>query len=308
MGGRTTDAKNLSFFELQVFVETANMTSLRSVARAFGLTPSHVSKILQRVEQKLDAKLVARSPVGVTLTRDGLSLKRVAEETLAAAEGITSWGAGDEIKAKDRLVGVGSVSFLNHELMAPNLNALAKHEDRLRFRLLDIPPDQIVSSGLRGAFEVAVHVNKLEWTDTWSSSELAMMTWVLVGRKGHPLGKRTTEATLAKWPFVVPTYWRGDGFAIGNDFCPLPWNRREKGHEASTAFGAVNIVAQTDQLAFVPQLVARSHLKRGDLQEIEVDGWPPFTLPIYLTVKADIVSAKLAKAIAKTLQAFLKPA
>lgn len=296
--------RSLSLFELQLFVEIADLASLRATARLLGMTPSHASKVLARVEAKTGFRLFNRSAAGVTLTREGVSLKDAARDVLKAAEALDPTRPGEATGGL--LLGIGSVSFLTHELLAPNLADLAALEDRLRLRLLDLSPDQVLISGIRGMFELAVHVNRLEWPSSWTTTSLGETDWVLVGRSGHPLGRRATPEDATRYPFIVPTYLKGDAFAVGNDFCPIPWHRRIKGHEASTALIAAAIVKHTDQLAFIPRLVVRTLLADGALAEIAVKGFQDFSLPVFLAAKADAVPARLHRRMAAVLVKFLE--
>ncbi len=296
--------RSLSLFELNLFVEVADLASLRAAARLLGMTPSHASKVLGRVEAKTGIRLFHRSAAGVSLTREGIALKDAARDVLKAAEALDPSGKGEADGGP--VLGIGSVSFLTHELLAPNLADLALLEDRLRLRLLDLPPDQILISGIRGMFELAVHVNRLEWPASWTTTNLGETDWVLVSRAGHPLGKKATPDDVTAFPFIVPTYLKGDAFAVGNDFCPIPWHKRIKGHEASTASIAAAIVHHTDQLAFIPRLVVRTLLADGQLTEIAVKGFQDFTLPVFLAVKADAVAARLHRRMAAVLVKFLE--
>lgn len=296
--------RSLSLFELQLLVEVADLASLRAAARLLGLTPSHASKVLSRVEAKTGSRLFHRSAAGVTLTREGIAVKDAARDVLKAAEALDP--SGRRAGEGDLILGIGSVSFLSHELLAPNLAGLAALEERLRIRLLDLPPDQILISGIRGMFELAVHVNRLEWPSRWTTTSLGETDWVLVSRSGHPLGRKATAEDVTAFPFIVPTYLKGDAFAVGNDFFPVPWHRRIKGHEASTASIAASIVRHTDQLAFLPRLVARTRMAEGQLQEIGVKGFQDFSLPVFLAVKADAVAARLHRRIAAVLAKFLE--
>ncbi len=296
--------KSLSLFELQLFVEVADLASLRAAARLLGMTPSHASKVLARVEGKTGFRLFHRSAAGVSLTREGVALKDAARGVLKAAEALDPSGPGES--PAGLLLGIGSVSFLTHELLAPNLADLALLHDHLRLRLLDLSPDQILISGIRGMFELAVHVNRLEWPASWTTTSLGEADWVLVGRAGHPLGRKATSEEVTLYPFIVPTYLKGDAFAVGNDFCPIPWHHRIKGHEASTALIAAAIVKHTDQLAFLPRLVVRTLLANGHLTEIAVKGFQDFSLPVFLAAKSDAVPARLHRRMASVLVKFLE--
>ena len=54
------------------------------------------------------------------------------------------------------------------------------------------------------------------------------MGWSLCARNGHPLHdkKVVTEKDVVKYKFILPAYWTQEGFALGNDGCPLAVQKR----------------------------------------------------------------------------------
>jgi DNA-binding transcriptional LysR family regulator len=161
---------------------------------------------------------------------------------------------------------------------------------------------------LNGAFEIAVHIESLQWTKTWASRKLGPMAWGLYGRKGHPLALHKhaiSEDEVAKYPFVVPTDWSTQGFTTGEDHCPLSWRERIKGHESSTAETAMEIVTFTDQLTFIPEVLTRQAVASGQLREIVVPDWPRVQKDIYVSVRSDLISRQFLNALVEALQAGL---
>jgi hypothetical protein len=54
--------------EMEIFARVAQEGSLSAAARALGLTPSAVSRILARTEQRLGTRLLLRTTRAITLT------------------------------------------------------------------------------------------------------------------------------------------------------------------------------------------------------------------------------------------------
>ncbi|KPA95247.1 LysR family transcriptional regulator [Pseudomonas asplenii] len=82
--------------EMEVFVKVAQAGSLSAAARALGLTPSAVSRIIARTEQRIGTRLLLRTTRAITFTAEGEAYLRGARRILAdmneVEEAITDQG------------------------------------------------------------------------------------------------------------------------------------------------------------------------------------------------------------------------
>lgn len=82
--------------EMEVFAKVAQEGSLSAAARTLGLTPSAVSRIIARTEQRLGTRLLLRTTRAITLTCEGEAYLRGARRILAdmaeVEEAITDQG------------------------------------------------------------------------------------------------------------------------------------------------------------------------------------------------------------------------
>ncbi|MGC1331869.1 LysR family transcriptional regulator [Pseudomonas sp.] len=69
--------------EMAVFARVAQEGSLSAAARALGLTPSSVSRIIARTEQRIGTRLLIRTTRAITLTAEGEAYLRGARRILA---------------------------------------------------------------------------------------------------------------------------------------------------------------------------------------------------------------------------------
>ena len=69
--------------EMSVFTTVAQEGSLSAAARALGLTPSAVSRIIARTEQRLGTRLLLRTTRAITFTAEGDAFLRGARRILA---------------------------------------------------------------------------------------------------------------------------------------------------------------------------------------------------------------------------------
>ncbi|MBA1275712.1 LysR substrate-binding domain-containing protein [Stutzerimonas azotifigens] len=69
--------------EMAVFATVAQEGSLSAAARALGLTPSSVSRIIARIERRIGTRLLIRTTRTITLTAEGEAYLRAARRILA---------------------------------------------------------------------------------------------------------------------------------------------------------------------------------------------------------------------------------
>lgn len=72
--------------ELEVFVRVIELGGFSAAARACGMTPSAVSKLVSRLEQRLGARLLNRSTRQLQLTAEGCGLYERGVQVLAALD------------------------------------------------------------------------------------------------------------------------------------------------------------------------------------------------------------------------------
>jgi DNA-binding transcriptional LysR family regulator len=72
--------------ELSIFVRTVDLGSFAAVASETGLTPSAISKIISRIEDRLGVKLLHRTTRRLVLTQEGETYLTHGRQILAAVE------------------------------------------------------------------------------------------------------------------------------------------------------------------------------------------------------------------------------
>ncbi|MGJ7551017.1 LysR family transcriptional regulator [Pseudomonas alloputida] len=82
--------------EMEVFAKVVDEGSLSAAARGLGLTPSAVSRIIARAEQRLGTRLLLRTTRAITLTTEGEAYlrgaRRILADLLEVEEAITDQG------------------------------------------------------------------------------------------------------------------------------------------------------------------------------------------------------------------------
>jgi len=82
--------------EMEVFAKVVDEGSLSAAARALGLTPSAVSRIIARTEQRLGTRLLLRTTRAITLTAEGDAYlhgaRRILADMIEVEDAITDQG------------------------------------------------------------------------------------------------------------------------------------------------------------------------------------------------------------------------
>jgi hypothetical protein len=142
-------------------------------------------------------------------------------------------------------------------------------------------------NAMKATFEAAIHIRKLDWPKSWITAAIGSFSWTLCGRRGHPLGNIANEGDVKKYPFVIPFSVTSDGFRQGEDQCPLPIRQ---------------LVAHSDQLIFVPEIMIKNRIEQGELQKIKVRQWHPVRDTLSLSAQADSVPQRLFEQLIKTCE------
>ena len=289
--------KDLTFSDLEIFVVLGEVRSVRAVARERRLSPSQVSKILKRIEVSVGAVLFKRTALGISLTPEGIEFRQNAQAILGQLPALVPNRLGSR-KARVKTVTIGTTSLLNAHLLPRVLARVSRNEPNVQFRILDMPPDQIVHMGLKGVIDIAVHWDRIKWTSLWDSRDVGEIRFGLFGRKGHPLGARATADQVRPFPFLLPIYLQQSSVRYGDDRCPLKRELRIAGDQTSTASTAVKIAEDSDQLMFVPTCVADG----AELVEIQVEEWKSVRQKIYLSLNSQNVHRRLADLLMESLK------
>jgi DNA-binding transcriptional LysR family regulator len=297
------DFENLKFKDVALFLDLVKTKSIRELARQRGVNPGQISKSIRTLESALKESLIDRSTSGIGITAYAAEVIPIFENILEGQEKIKSLSS---VNQKSGLITIATTSFFAAHFVPMLLGKLDRFDPNLHGRVLDLAPTQFVSVGLRNGFDVSFNVSKLEWPGTWETVSVGQIRWRLYSRAGHPLLKSPTKKETLTYPFVSPIYWTPEGVRSGNDNFPIPIGERIKGFEVTTASAAAHVVANTNQLGFLPNIVARAHVDAGKISPVQVSAFRDIPQKVYLSVKADVVSQKLFEWLKKTSEDFFK--
>lgn len=136
------------------FVEVVNQGSFSAAARALGISKSHVSQQVSRLEDRLHTRLLNRTTRKLSLTETGeiyfAQCRQVVEDLEAAENAVNSYQ--EEIKGQIR---IAAPHLIGEALMVPALAQLSKQNPSLKIEL-DLTSNRVDLIGER--FDLAIQV------------------------------------------------------------------------------------------------------------------------------------------------------
>ncbi len=173
--------------ELEVFVRVIELGGFSAAARACGMTPSAVSKLVARLEQRLGTRLVNRSTRQLQLTPEGCVFYERGVRILADLEEAERC-AGEHTAPRGRLRVNANVPFGHHFLLPLVPEFLERHPDVT----LDIVLTDEVIDILEQRTDVAVRAGPLK-SSSLVARKLGQTRMVIVGAPAY-LARHGTPA------------------------------------------------------------------------------------------------------------------
>ena len=260
--------------EIRTFVVLAESGSLQRAAERLFLTPSAVTRQVQRLEATLKTPLLDRRVKPGRITREGRAVLDGGRHMLRIMDDLKAAGSKDTEPS-----GIFSIG-LSHALAQPSLVASIQ---RLTSRFTRLQP--VLSTGLRQQLIEQVRTGELDVAlaflsvdDTMpgdvASSVLATERLVLVRARGpHPRARRSSKSKErdldARWVLNPP------GCFIRRS---LEERLRERGSpfevaaEINNIDMQVSLVASGIGLGLIPARFLASHPKRRQLERITRSG------------------------------------
>ena len=174
--------------ELEVFVRVIELGGFSAAARACGMTPSAVSKLVARLEQRLGTRLVSRSTRQLQLTPEGCAFYERGVRILADLEEAERC-ASEHTAPRGRLRVNANVPFGHHFLLPLVPEFLERHPDVT----LDIVLTDEVIDILEQRTDVAVRAGPLK-SSNLVARKLGGTRMVIVGAPGY-LNRHGTPST-----------------------------------------------------------------------------------------------------------------
>lgn len=190
---------------LRYFLTVAREQSFTKAAEQLNITQPTLSRQLAALEEELGTKLFSRGGHSVTLTDEGLLLKRRALEIVDLEEQIVSEFKGSQESIEGK-VNIGCGEFLAVETLAEICKHYREKYPLVQFSIHTGTADHILDCMNKGLIDIGLF---LEPVSTEGLDYIRMEGtdhWVVTLRADDPLADRdyVTRQDLLKLPLILP--------------------------------------------------------------------------------------------------------
>lgn len=174
---------------LRYFLEIARVGNMSRAAETIHISQPTLSKQMKELEEELGKKLFRRGSVGLTLTDEGMLLRKRAEDILDMVDKTT-----DEFNALDTVTGgevhIGCAESHQIKYLARIIKEFREDYPLFRYHLTSGNTEQVVERLDRGLIDFAViveppNLSKYNYIEVPETN-----TWGLVMKKNDPLANK----------------------------------------------------------------------------------------------------------------------
>jgi len=193
--------------EMDVFVRVVELGGFSAAARTFGMTPSAVSKLVSRLEDRLKARLVNRSTRKLQLTPEGCRYYEHGVRVLALMDEAER-AAGEGERPAGRVAISANVPFGRHFLLPLVPKFLARFPEIS----LDISLSDTVIDLLEDRTDIAIRAGPLK-SSSLLARRLGATPMMIVGSPGYfsVHGMPSEPEDLTAHNLLAPNYVRAVG-------------------------------------------------------------------------------------------------
>ncbi len=190
---------------LKYFLTVAREQNITRAAEALHITQPTLSRQIAALEEELGTRLFERSNKKITLTQEGILLKRRALEILELEEKIV-----EEIQSSKEViegsVTIGCGEYEAVEILAEICENIRKKYPKVQIRIHTGTADVIRSRMLQGLVDIGLFMEPIS-TEGLDYVRLPIQeTWVVSMHPEDPLAKKTqiTKEDLLDKPLILP--------------------------------------------------------------------------------------------------------
>jgi DNA-binding transcriptional LysR family regulator len=274
------------FLEYETFVCVVESGSFSAASRKLGCTPSAVSKLIERMENRLGARLLQRTSRSLSLTQEGRSFHRAAVRVLETISEAESTLSDVNVQVSGVLRVHTSLIFAQHQLAPVLPDFLSQHPQLHLEVLLSSEPIDLITADIDLSFHVGPVTNA-----SLIARRLATTRWMLCAaprylrRAGTPAVPEDLlrhnclnflpQTYRSVWPLRAKVQSGGDG--------ALRPNRYEAvGNVASNSDSLLRVLAlQGMGIARLAAFHIAQDLRDGHLRPVLADYVPDEPEPVF---------------------------
>ena len=183
---------------LQYFLAVAREQNISAAAQSLHLTQPTLSRQLMELEKELGKQLMIRGSRKITLTEDGMRLRRRAEEILELVDRTEKEVMqSDDTVSGDIYIGTGETDGVRQIVKAAN--QLQGSHPGIRFHIVSGDAMDVCERLDKGLLDFGILLGDMDKT-RYSCMELPMKdTWGVLMRRDSPLAQRETVSPRDLW-------------------------------------------------------------------------------------------------------------
>lgn len=183
---------------LQYFLAVAREQNISAAAQSLHLTQPTLSRQLKELEEELGKQLMIRGSRKITLTQDGMLLRKRAEEILELVDRTEQEVMqSDEAVSGDIYIGTGETDGVRQ--LARAANQLQAHYPGIRFHIASGDAADVCERLDKGLLDFGVLLGDIDKTK-YHYLELPMKdTWGVLMRRDSPLARQEAVAPRDLW-------------------------------------------------------------------------------------------------------------
>lgn len=248
---------------LRYFLMAAREQNITKAAQALHITQPTLSRQLMALEEELGVKLFERSSHSISLTGDGLLLKRRAQEIVSLEEKTVRELAFEKTIGGE--LEIGSGEFKSFSVFSDIMLAFREQNPNVSFRLYSGNADNIkerIENGIldMGVLSYPVDISRYEFVHIPKSE-----TWGILVHRDFEIAEKefVTPGDLAKISLLMPgrrlvqsemQNWFGDFYDSLNVFAvyDLQYNAAVMAQKKIGAVLTIDLESRYDNLKFIP--------------------------------------------------------
>ena len=190
---------------LQYFLAVAREASITKAAESLNMTQPPLSRQLKELEDELGKQLLIRGNRKVTLTEEGMILRKRAEEMVALIEKTKSEiiSSGENISGR---IYIGGGETQGIRLIAKVAEKIQKTHPNISYHLFSGNADDVTERLYQGLLDFGILIEPADIKKYDFIKLPAKDRWGLLMRRNHPLGgnRAITRKFLHALPFPPP--------------------------------------------------------------------------------------------------------
>ncbi|MEI6000697.1 LysR family transcriptional regulator [Paraburkholderia bengalensis] len=241
----------MKIHQLRALVAVADTGSVRGAARMLNASPAAVTQSLQQIEGDLRLQLVARTPLGVTLTPDGLTL--LAHARLIVGQIARAHQAVDTLRGETR--GRLSIAVTAWVAMAFLPDAVLRFRQRMPEVQLEFFEGLLAIANPRlrdGSLDIYIGRQTPGEASAFACKPLFSSTRAVVARQGHPHAESRALEELLDLDWLVALDPETEGLAPYKMFAQHGLPTPRSIHFLHSLTVAVALLQKTDMVSIFP--------------------------------------------------------